>query len=648
MVDGISSPGAAAARRHPGAGTRGSGQGWSVGSVLGGRFEIEGAAHEDPLGTVLRARDQKTGRPIAVRLLAPGLIATDDALARLRDEVKSAASVQHKFLAATYGMGNVSGGPTRFVASEWIDGETLTAKIEAAGARSEQMSLRMIGAAVSHVCSALAAASEAGAVHGALRPNVVWVTKKGRVKVTNLGVDRAILASAGPAALGAVEQAFLAPEVKAGASPDARADVFGVGGLLYAMLTGRTSTEDFVPPSQAHAEATAEIDALLLKCLAADPATRFADVTEVGRAVAEATGAPPPSIAPGPNNDLGLDIEVDLSSRPPPPGVGGAPRVGARVPINHSFRPPAVPSDLDPFGGSPPVRPDGPVMSAEVDLGNLLSKITENDAPRWMVVKDNLDHGPFSGRELVNLILKGEVLGEHGLLNMDSGERRKVIEAPEFVEFVQQWKIKKAESDHLVALETSAKVETRFNVTKVAIMAAVFVAACVGVAIVLVTTEGDDEEEVVAGETGDLFQGGNIAIEGTAGILPDPPRRTGRRSGRRGARRGGAMSYEEAMNQVADLGSATGTGSQARLSPAQVAGVMNQNIGRVVPCLRQGAPGGPIRIDMAIAGSGRVQGASVHSGSPAFQSCVASRVRSIRFPSFAAPRMGASYTFSAN
>lgn len=75
---------------------------------------------------------------------------------------------------------------------------------------------------------------------------------------------------------------------------------------------------------------------------------------------------------------------------------------------------------------------------------------------------------------------------------------------------------------------------------------------------------------------------------------------------------------------------------------------MNQNINRLVPCLSQGSGGGSVRIDLAIAGSGRVQGASVRNGTPAFKSCVAGRIRGIRFPSFPAARMGASYTFSTN
>ena len=67
-----------------------------------------------------------------------------------------------------------------------------------------------------------------------------------------------------PRAFGDSEQAWLAPEVKAGAEPDARSDVFGLGALLYAMLTGRSPTEDFVPPSQAHPHAGAALDEVLL------------------------------------------------------------------------------------------------------------------------------------------------------------------------------------------------------------------------------------------------------------------------------------------------------------------------------------------------------------------------------------------------
>jgi hypothetical protein len=106
------------------------------------------------------------------------------------------------------------------------------------------------------------------------------------------------------------------------------------------------------------------------------------------------------------------------------------------------------------------------------------------------------------------------------------------------------------------------------------------------------------------------------------------------------------------MNEVVDIGDATGSGGEARLSPAQVAGVMNGHIDSFFGCvsaeLRGGRSLGRVRIDMAIGGSGAVMGSSVRAGSPEFQRCVQGRVAAIRFPSFSAPRMGASFSFSAD
>lgn len=107
------------------------------------------------------------------------------------------------------------------------------------------------------------------------------------------------------------------------------------------------------------------------------------------------------------------------------------------------------------------------------------------------------------------------------------------------------------------------------------------------------------------------------------------------------------------MNDVVNMGDVTsGGGSESRLSPAQVAGVMNGHINSFFGCvsseLRGGRTVGRVRIDMAIAGNGSVIGSSVRAGSPEFQRCVSGRVAAIRFPSFGAPRMGASFSFSAD
>jgi hypothetical protein len=293
-----------------------------------------------------------------------------------------------------------------------------------------------------------------------------------------------------------------------------------------------------------------------------------------------------------------------------------------------------------------------------VDINNLLKKITENDAARWMVAKDMLDHGPFSGRELVQLIVEGEVLEEHNLLNMDTGERKKVGEFDEFTEFIEQQKIRKSEREFQQALERTSKAEKRSNVAKFVILAAgIGVIALAGTGYLL-TRQAAKEEEAADVELATLFETGQVKITGTAGILKYKPRRGGRgrkASSRRGSSRssgGGYMSYEDAMNQPVELGDVSKGGSEKQLTSRDVAGVMNRRLNSLFGCvgqeLRRGGRLGTVRIDLAIAGSGAVQGASVHTGSAAFKSCIAGKVRRIRFPSFPAPRMGARYSFNVD
>ncbi len=85
----------------------------------------------------------------------------------------------------------------------------------------------------------------------------------------------------------------------------------------------------------------------------------------------------------------------------------------------------------------------------------------------------------------------------------------------------------------------------------------------------------------------------------------------------------------------------------------QVASVMNRNLNRfynkcVLPEVKSGGKPGNVKIDLAIAGSGSVMGATVHGGSASFQGCMGNQIKTVRFPTFGAPRMGARYSFTVN
>lgn len=605
------------------------------GAVVGGRFEVEEKARDDDLGVVFKARDQKTQKAIALRCIAPGLL--DDAgKKKLRAECRTAASLSHRNLVVTYGVGSAGGSP--FIATEWVEGKPISDVVRERAAKNGHVSLKGAYNVVASVCRALETVHEK-TCHGAIRPSVVWVTESGRVKLGDVGLGKALVEARGPAVFDARDQASLAPEVKGGEAPTIASDIFGIGALLYELLTAKSPAEGFVPPSQAHEEADAAIDEVLLKCLAPDPAARYQSADAVRSALAPLVGGVE---AASPAEDFGFDVDLDLD------GDGQvdepAPAAAVAPPAPKAPAPPAAPF---PAPAAPAMEPAG----AEVDLGGLLAKITENDAARWMAVKDGLDHGPFTGRELVELIVEGEVREEHDLMNMDTGERKPVAEWPDFTEFVEQRKIREAQDAKKAALDQAEKSEARSGAFKLAVAGAALVAVLAAIGIFVMTREGSDEEEFVAGETGDLYERGGIELSGTAGILPDPPRR-----GRRGARMGGGGmaggfvgSYEQAMNVPIELGDATMAGGQSRLSPAQVQGVMNRHLnGSIGRCADQ-APGlGNVTIDIAIAGNGRVMGVSARQGSGAFKSCIRNAVRRIRFPTFGAPRMGARFSFNAS
>jgi hypothetical protein len=315
--------------------------------------------------------------------------------------------------------------------------------------------------------------------------------------------------------------------------------------------------------------------------------------------------------------------------------VSVSPPAGTRVSLHDEFRVSVAVDDQEAEAAR------RRTSLGEVDLKDVLAKITEDDAPRWMVVKNGMDHGPFSGRQLVNMIVQGEALRDHELLNTDSGQRGKIGQFPEFQEFLSQFELRKQELERVQAISRAESSDKRSTVFKIGVgLAAIAVIALAGGVYAYTRSRAAQQR---AEAEGDLYKRGQLEVSGSAGILPMPKRGGARRGGGAGSS-GGGMSYEDAMMQAIDMGSAEGGGGEQQLSQGTVAGVMNKNLNGIFNACIKGAVG-TVKIDMAIAGSGQVVGVSVSGGDGGVQSCVASQVRRIRFPSFSAPRMGARFTF---
>ncbi len=608
MPEGIASTAPELSGLHPGA-------------VVGGRFEVVDRVDEDPQAVVWSAKDRQTRRDILVHVLRADLI-PPQAASDFREACRVAATLSHHNIAKMFGVGRTDKGE-HFIAEEWIDGTRLSEFIQERDRQGEPLSLRGIYNVVAHLCSALSYAHHKGP-HGALCPSVVWVTRDGRVKVRDFGIGQVLLEAAGPSAFQDSDQACLAPEVKNGEPATARSDVFGVGAILYELLTTRPPGNRFVAPSHVRQDIPPELDGILFRCLAPEPKDRFESPEAVRTALTPFVQAAN-SIPPSPKESMAA-FEIDLASVLPPPDI--------EVPVFSLV----------------PQAPLAPPPPPKRDLQSMLNELSSDSKQRWMVARNRMDHGPFNARELIERLNIGGFSGDDATLNVDTGEQRPLRDWPEFREFILQ-----REHQDEIAAQQQARARARRSEKRSSAAKWLVAAALVGVIGVSVggflMSRSSDVREKSSTALDDLFKLGDIPT-GEAGLLPDRPVRRRKKGSRpAAARRGGGLaSYDEAMSRAVEIGDASEGGGEGRLTGAQVASAMNRNLNRfyrkcVIPEVQSGGQLGNVKVDLAIAGNGSVLGATVRGGDTGFQTCMGQEIASVRFPTFGAPRMGARYNF---
>jgi tetratricopeptide (TPR) repeat protein len=260
----------------------------AAGAVVAGRFVIERAAGAGGMGQVHRALDRQTERPVALKLLTPG---SGDVTRFLR-EAEALAALDHPGIVRHVAHGRTQGGEL-YLAMDWLDGEDLGTRIaRGAFAPAEAIAL------VAQIADALAAAHAGGLVHRDVKPSNLFLLGD-RVILLDFGLvrseDQPALTRSGTM-LGT--PGYMAPEQVRGAkNVDARADVFGLGCVLYACLAGRAPFEAAHPwasiakvlyeDAPALEQVPGSLAALVARMLAKDPAARPADGREVARALAD-------------------------------------------------------------------------------------------------------------------------------------------------------------------------------------------------------------------------------------------------------------------------------------------------------------------------------------------------------------------------
>ena len=283
-----------------------------------GPYEILGPLGAGGMGEVYRARDERLGREVAVKVLHAESSTDPDRLRRFEQEAKAAGALNHPNLVAVFDTGQHEGNP--YVVFELLDGVTLRQRL-GPGALPAR---KAVDYAV-QIAHGLAAAHEKGIVHRDLKPENLFVTKDGRVKILDFGLAKlqpaldahapreegATVSTATGAGVVLGTVGYMSPEQVRGDSADHRADIFALGTVLYEMLSGRrpfsgeTNTEVMTailredPPELANRDAPAGLEHVVRRCLEKRPEERFQSARDIGFALEAVSGASSAALAAG-------------------------------------------------------------------------------------------------------------------------------------------------------------------------------------------------------------------------------------------------------------------------------------------------------------------------------------------------------------
>jgi WD40 repeat protein len=256
-----------------------------------GDYELLGEITRGGMGVVYRARQVSLNRPVALKMILSARLASAEAVRRFRAEAEAAAKLDHPGIVPIYQVGEHGG--QHFFSMGLVEGGSLADRLEA-GPQPPREAARL----VKSIAEAVQYAHSRNIVHRDLKPANILLDADGRPKVTDFGLAKELGGDGGLSAPGQIlgTPSYMSPEQAAGkiAEVGPLADVYALGAILYALLTGQPPFQnDSVietlrqvvhdEPASPRKLAGVDLDlaTVCLKCLEKSPAARYASAAEL-------------------------------------------------------------------------------------------------------------------------------------------------------------------------------------------------------------------------------------------------------------------------------------------------------------------------------------------------------------------------------
>jgi len=260
--------------------------------ILNKRYRVLAEIGPGRMAVVFRGEDAWRGRSVAVKVLRQAYVESEAFLARFHSQAQSVASLVHPNIVATYSVGR--DGDCHYLVMEFVEEPTLKELIleGAPFAIGQALDIAI------QICTAVGHAHRVGIVHGDIKPQNVFVSADGWVKVADFGIACAL--SAAPIVEGEIiwgTPHYFSPEQAAGEDVSPASDVYSIAVLIYEMLTGHlpfeaeTSIgvalkhlrEKPVPLRQLNPDVPLELERIVRKVMAKEPAARYRTADQLGR-----------------------------------------------------------------------------------------------------------------------------------------------------------------------------------------------------------------------------------------------------------------------------------------------------------------------------------------------------------------------------